>query len=99
MRDRRTTIPYENEFTTTRYCNGELRTTPQIMECLTTDLSTQNGVSMMGFHKRFNSDLQIMDEIKLIQTTNYTADDFTHEQQNTEINQQNTPLIINILVK
>ena len=54
---------------------------------------------MMGFSKRFNSELQIMDEIQLIQTTNYTSDDFTHEQQNTEINQQKTPYIINILVK
>lgn len=99
MSDRRITIPYENEFTTTHYCNGDLRTNPQMMECLTTDLSTQNGVSMMGFHKRYNPELQVMDEIKLIQTTNYTSDDFTHEQQNTEINQQKTPYIINILVK
>ena len=99
MSNRRTTIPYENEFTTTHYCNGELRTTPQMMECLTTNLSTQNGVSMMGFHKKFNSELQVMDEIKLIQTTNYTSDDFRHEQQVTEINQQRSPFIINILVK
>ncbi len=99
MPERRTVIPYDNTFTRTYYCNGDINSSQSSFECLIDDNNSYNGTSMMGFYKKYNSQLEKNDEIKSVLTINSSPDGQRITQEQKDINRQKTPYVINILVK
>ena len=99
MPDRRTTIPGNNAYTKTMYCNGDIHTSNNNFECLIDDIRSYNGVTRLKFLKKFNQSKNISDEMQEVEMPTFSEDGQTLEENYNIINQQNTAYIINILIK
>jgi len=100
MPDRRITIPENNTHTKTMYCNGDIHTSNDNFECLINSIQSYNGITRLKFTRKFNESINIFDEMLEVEMKTFTEDGQRLQEDYNIINQQqNTPYIINILVK